>query len=199
MIEVLLVRHGQPVSRVRNPGLAPEGVADARKLATWLRHENIDAIVASPLVRARQTAEELAAGMDRELDLVIEDLREWDDDISPADYMAVEDMAPDDARLRAVAEGRFEEYVPALDLPKFRARARSALDQVFDRYPSGRVVAVAHGGIINAVVADILEMPKTFWHNPAYTSIARVQKLDSGVIVVASLNDTAHLRGTVSA
>ena len=53
MIEVLLVRHGQPVSRVRNPGLAPEGVADARKLATWLRHENIDAIVASPLVRAR--------------------------------------------------------------------------------------------------------------------------------------------------
>ncbi|AMY52370.1 histidine phosphatase family protein [Rhodococcoides fascians] len=199
MIEVLLVRHGRPVSRVRNPELSPEGIADARKLATWLRHEKIDAIVASPLVRARQTAEELAAGLDRELDLVIEDLREWDDDISPEDYMAVEDMAPDDARLRAVADGRFEEYVPALDLPKFRARARSALDQVFDRYPSGRVVVVAHGGIINAVVADILEMPKTFWHNPAYTSIARVQKLDSGVIVVDSLNDTAHLRGTVTA
>lgn len=199
MIEVLLVRHGQPVSRVRNPSLAPEGIADARRLATWLRHEQIDAIVSSPLTRARQTAETLAAGMDRELDLVIEDLREWDDDVDPEAYMAVEDMSSDDPRLRAVIDGRFEEYVPGLDLTKFRVRARSALDQVFDRFGSGRVVAVAHGGIINAAVADVLEMPKTFWHNPAYTSIARVRKLDSGVVVVDSINDTAHLRGTVQA
>ncbi|ORM35965.1 histidine phosphatase family protein [Williamsia sp. 1135] len=198
MIEVLFVRHGQPVSRVRNPALAPEGIADARKLATWLRHEQIDAIVASPLARALQTAETLAEGMGRGVDLVLEDLREWDDDISPEDYMALEDMAPDDARLTAVRDGRFEEYVPDLNLPKFRARARSALDQIFDRYESGRVVAVAHGGIINAAVADVLEMPKTFWHNPAYTSVARVQKLDSGVVIVDSINDTAHLRGTVT-
>ncbi|MBA4021231.1 MAG: histidine phosphatase family protein [Gordonia sp.] len=198
MIEVLFVRHGQPVSRVRNPALAPEGIADARKLATWLRHEQIDAIVASPLARALQTAETLAEGMGRGVDLVLEDLREWDDDISPEDYMALEDMAPDDARLTAVRDGRFEEYVPDLNLPKFRARARSALDQIFDRYESGRVVAVAHGGIINAAVADVLEMPKTFWHNPAYTSVARVRKLDSGVIIVDSINDTAHLRGTVT-
>ncbi len=198
MIEVLFVRHGQPVSRVRNPALAPEGIADARKLATWLRHEQIDAIVASPLARALQTAETLAEGMGRGVDLVLEDLREWDDDISPEDYMALEDMSPDDARLTAVRDGRFEEYVPDLNLPKFRARARSALDQIFDRYESGRVVAVAHGGIINAAVADVLEMPKTFWHNPAYTSVARVRKLDSGVIIVDSINDTAHLRGTVT-
>lgn len=198
MIEVLFVRHGQPVSRVRNPGLAPEGIADARKLATWLRHEQIDAIVASPLARALQTAETVAEGMGREVDLVLEDLREWDDDISPEDYMALEDMAPDDARLTAVRDGRFEEYVPDLNLPKFRARARSALEQIFDRYESGRVVAVAHGGIINAAVADVLEMPKTFWHNPAYTSVARVRKLDSGVIIVDSINDTAHLRGMVT-
>jgi broad specificity phosphatase PhoE len=183
---------------VRNPALAPEGIADARKLATWLRHEQIDAIVASPLARALQTAETLAEGMGRGVDLVLEDLREWDDDISPEDYMALEDMAPDDARLTAVRDGRFEEYVPDLNLPKFRARARSALDQIFDRYESGRVVAVAHGGIINAAVADVLEMPKTFWHNPAYTSVARVRKLDSGVIIVDSINDTAHLRGTVT-
>lgn len=136
--------------------------------------------------------------MDREVDLVLEDLREWDDDISPEDYTALEDMAPDDARLRAVRDGRFEEYVPALNLPKFRARARSAMHQVFDRYQSGRVIAVAHGGIINAAVADVLEMPKTFWHNPAYTSVARVRKLDSGVVIVDSINDTAHLRGTVT-
>ncbi|SNS87328.1 histidine phosphatase family protein [Rhodococcoides kyotonense] len=198
MIEVLFVRHGQPVSHVRNPALAPAGIADARRLATWLRHEQIDAIVSSPFVRARQTADELAAGMERTVDLVLEDLREWDDDISPENYMALEDMDPDNPQLRAVSEGRFEDYVPGLDLSKFRVRARSALEQIFDLYPTGRVIAVAHGGIINAAVADVLEMPKTFWHNPAYTSVARVQKLDSGVVVVASINDTAHLRGTIT-
>lgn len=198
MIEVLFVRHGQPVSGVRNPELAPEGIADAEKLATWLRHEQIDAIVASPLARARQTAEVLAAGMDREIDLVLEDLREWDDDINPEDYVAIEDMASDDPRLLAVTEGRFEDYVPTLDLPKFRARARSAFEQIISKYESGRIVAVAHGGIINATLADVLEMPKTFWNNPAYTSVARLRRLESGVTIVDSVNDTAHLRGTVN-
>ncbi|PVY30693.1 histidine phosphatase family protein [Williamsia muralis] len=198
MIEILFVRHGQPVSGVRDPVLAPEGIADAGKLAEWLRHEMVDAIVSSPLARARETADTIAAGLGREVDLVLEDLREWDDDISPEDYVALEDMEPDDPRLLAVAAGRFEDYVPQLDLPKFRARARSAMEQVIDRYGSGRVVVVAHGGVLNAAIADVLEMPKTFWHNPAYTSVARLRRLDSGVTVVDAINDTAHLRGTVN-
>ena len=198
MIEILFVRHGQPVSGVRDPVLAREGIADAGKLAEWLRHEAVDAIVSSPLARARETADTIAAGLGREVDLVLEDLREWDDDISPEDYVALEDMEPDDPRLLAVAAGRFEDYVPQLDLPKFRARARSAMEQVIERYGSGRVVVVAHGGILNAAIADVLEMPKTFWHNPAYTSVARLRRLESGVTVVDAINDTAHLRGTVN-
>ncbi|WP_354058602.1 histidine phosphatase family protein [Dietzia sp. 2505] len=195
MIEVLFVRHGQPVSGVRDPGLAPEGIADARRLATWLRGEQIDAVVTSPYARARQTAEVLAAELSREIDDVLDGLREWDDDISPEDYTAVEDMAADDPRLRAVSTGRYEDYVPGLDLPRFRRRARAALEQIFDTHRTGRVVAVAHGGVLNAALADVLEMPRTFWHNPAYTSVARVRRLDSGVTVVDSVNDTAHLRG----
>ena len=72
------------------------------------------------------------------------------------------------------------------------------MEQVIDRYASGRVVVVAHGGVLNAAIADVLEMPKTFWHNPAYTSVARLRRLDSGVTVVDAINDTAHLRGTVN-
>ncbi|WP_078112540.1 histidine phosphatase family protein [Gordonia sp. IITR100] len=195
MIEILFVRHGQPVSGIRNPELAPAGIADARRLATWLRHDEIDLIVASPYSRALQTAEVIAAELGRDVDHVLEDLREWDDDISPEDYTAVEDMAADDPRLLAVSSGRYEEYVPSLDLPSFRRRARSALEEILALRESGRIVAVAHGGIINAALADVLEMPKTFWHNPAYTSVARVRRLDSGVLVVDSVNDTAHLRG----
>lgn len=195
MIEILFVRHGQPVSGIRNPELAPAGIADARRLATWLRHDEIDLIVASPYSRALQTAEVIAAELGRDVDHVLEDLREWDDDISPEDYTAVEDMAANDPRLLAVSSGRYEEYVPSLDLPTFRRRARSALEEILALRESGRIVAVAHGGIINAALADVLEMPKTFWHNPAYTSVARVRRLDSGVLVVDSVNDTAHLRG----
>ncbi|MGW9262531.1 histidine phosphatase family protein [Gordonia terrae] len=195
MIEILFVRHGQPVSGLRNPDLAPAGIDDARRLATWLRGEQIDLVVASPYARALQTAQVVAAELSRDVDLVLDDLREWDDDITAEDYTAIEDMAADDPRLLAVSSGRYEEYVPSLDLGGFRRRARSALEQLFALRPSGRIVAVAHGGIINAVLADVLEMPKTFWHNPAYTSVARVRRFDSGVVVVDSVNDTAHLRG----
>ncbi|MFE0750063.1 histidine phosphatase family protein [Gordonia sp. NPDC058843] len=195
MIEILFVRHGQPVSGIRNPELAPAGIADARRLATWLQHDAIDLIVASPYSRALQTAQVIASELSRDIDHVLDDLREWDDDISPEDYTAVEDMAADDPRLLAVSSGRYEQYVPSLDLPAFRRRARSALEEILGLRDSGRIVAVAHGGIINAALADVLEMPKTFWHNPAYTSIARVRRLDSGVLVVDSVNDTAHLRG----
>ena len=36
MTELLLVRHGLPVSGVQQPPLAPEGMEQARRLGTWL-------------------------------------------------------------------------------------------------------------------------------------------------------------------
>ena len=65
-MELLLVRHALPVRRelvdgAADPELSADGHAQAEHLATYLSSEHLDAIYASPLRRAYQTAEPIAA------------------------------------------------------------------------------------------------------------------------------------------
>jgi probable phosphoglycerate mutase len=65
-MELLLVRHALPVGRESmqepaDPELSPDGHAQGEHLATYLSSEHLDAIYASPLRRAYQTAELIAA------------------------------------------------------------------------------------------------------------------------------------------
>jgi probable phosphoglycerate mutase len=191
--ELLLIRHGLPVSRVLDPGLSDEGLRQARRLGDWLAVEGVDVLVSSPMRRAQETASAIAERMGRKLDATIEDLREWDTDLPASAYVSVEEMGPMDPRALAVAEGRYEDFVPALDVAAFRRRAMSCLESVFEQWPTGRVAAVCHGGILNAMLGGVLEIPQVFWFNPGYTSVSRLERLDSGRTVVRSVNETAHL------
>jgi probable phosphoglycerate mutase len=196
MTELLLVRHGLPVSGVHQPPLAPEGVDQARRLGTWLKAEDVDVMVVSPMRRARETADAVAGEMGREVDAVVDDLREWDTDLPPAAYVAVEEMGPTDPRAIAIAEGRYEDFVPQLDIEAFRRRTTACLDELFERWPVDRLVAVCHGGTINAMVGGVLGIPALFWLNPGYTSVTRLRRMPGGRVVVASVNETAHLFAT---
>jgi probable phosphoglycerate mutase len=196
MTELLLVRHGLPVSGIEQPPLAPEGVEQARRLGTWLKAEDVDVLVASPMRRARETADAVAGEMGREVDAVVDDLREWDTDLPPRAYTAVEEMGPTDPRAIAIAEGRYEDFVPQLDIEAFRRRTTACLDELFERWPVGRLVAVCHGGTINAMVGGVLGIPALFWLNPGYTSVTRLRRMPGGRVVVASVNETAHLFAT---
>jgi 2,3-bisphosphoglycerate-dependent phosphoglycerate mutase len=196
MTELLLVRHGLPVSGVHQPPLAPEGVDQARRLGTWLKAEDVDVMVVSPMRRARETADAVAGEMGREVDAVVDDLREWDTDLPPRAYTAVEEMGPTDPRAIAIAEGRYEDFVPQLDIEAFRRRTTACLDELFERWPVGRLVAVCHGGTINAMVGGVLGIPALFWLNPGYTSVTRLRRMPGGRVVVVSVNETAHLFAT---
>ena len=196
MTELLLVRHGLPVSGVQQPPLAPEGVEQGRRLGTWLKAEDVDVLVASPMRRARETADAVAAEMGRDVDAVVDDLREWDTDLPPAAYTAVEEMGPTDPRAIAIAEGRYEDFVPQLDVEAFRRRVSTCLAQLFERWPVARLVAVCHGGTINAMVGGVLGIPALFWLNPGYTSVTRLRLMPGGRVVVGSINETAHLFAT---
>ena len=195
MTELLLVRHALPQSGISDPGLSDEGRDQAERLAAWLGPEEVDAIVTSPMRRARETSAVLEKALQIEAP-VLPDLREWDRDVPvPLVYQAIEEMESTDPRATAIAEGRFEDFVPELDLPAFQARARDVLEQVFERWTAGRVVAVSHGGIINAMIGAILDIPQVFWFNPGYTSVTQVARLDSGRTIVRSVNETGHLVG----
>ena len=196
MTELLLVRHGLPVSGVQHPPLSPEGVEQARRLGSWLKGEDVDVLVSSPMRRARETADVLAAQMGHPVDAVVDDLREWDTDLPPRAYTAIEEMGPSDPRALAIAEGRYDDFVPELDRDAFRRRVAGCLADVLDRWPVGRIAAVCHGGLINAMVGGVLEIPALFWFNPGYTSITRLRRMPGERVVVQSVNETAHLVAT---
>ncbi|GAA4543214.1 MULTISPECIES: histidine phosphatase family protein [Streptomyces] len=191
MTELLLIRHGLPLAGVFDPRLSPEGTAQAERLAAWLVHEDVDALYSSPYRRARETVAPLErlTGMTA---TVLDDLREWDTDVSQP-YMPPEQIGADDPRAAALAEGRYEDFVPELDRDAFRARARRAMDTILDAHPGGRVAVVCHGGITNTYLATVLGLPTMFWFHPDYTSVSRVRRMPGGRIVLHSVNETAHM------
>lgn len=195
-MELVLIRHGLPVRRelqhgVADPELAPDGRTQAQKLADYLAQEEIAAIYVSPLKRARETAEPLAAllGMTPVVD---DDISEFDRNSS--EYVPIEELrGTNDPRWLKMIRGEWEEGHDHPDL--FRKRVIAACERMIERHPSERVVAVCHGGVINQYLAHILGIQTQLgFFYPQYTSIHRVIASREGLRTVATLNETAHLR-----
>jgi probable phosphoglycerate mutase len=196
-VELVLVRHAEPV-RIEggsgegpaDPPLTPAGSAQAERLAEWLAHERVDAVLTSPQRRAVETAAPVAhaLGIDAE---VVDALAEYD--LRADHYIPTDELARrNDWRWQAMLDGRWEEL--GGDAPEvFVARVSAALDEIVGRFPGGRVVAVCHGGVINCAVAQVIGLDRLLWFNPAYASVHRVAASRTGIRTLVSLNETAHL------
>ena len=197
-MELMLIRHGLPVRRelsegIADPELAEAGQQQARHLASYLESESIDAIYASPLRRAYQTAEPLAAAQQLNI-TAVEDVAEWDRNSSA--YVPVEELkASNDPRWQAMMRGDWSAYdeSPA----DFAARVVPALETIIDGHSGQRVAVVCHGGVINAYLLHVLGLPvgQGFFY-PNYTSIHRIAASRDGHRSVITINETSHLRGT---
>jgi probable phosphoglycerate mutase len=197
-MDLALVRHAEPVRTAAgngpaDPGLTPLGFAQARRLAEWLARENVDAVLSSPMRRAVETAEPIAGAFGLDVEIV-DGLIEYDS--TSDDYIPMEELQKSgDPRWLAMVEGRWEEF--GADPPHvFKARVANTVEDIVDRYPGRRVVAVCHGGVVNCALASILGIDRYLWFEPAYTSISRVVASRSGVRSIVSLNERAHLEAT---
>ncbi len=197
-MELLIIRHGLPVRReltegVADPELAPEGREQADLLARYLESERIDAIYASPLARARETAAPLAAALGVDV-RISSGVAEWDQN-SP-EYVPVEELkAANDPRWQAMLAGEWESDESEED---FRARMLDAIETIIGDHQGDRVAIVCHGGIINGYLSHVLglaDVTRGFFY-PNYTSINRVAAASSGERSVVTVNETSHLRGT---
>jgi len=191
-----LIRHALP-ARVEvldgpaDPGLAPEGAAQASQLAAGLADDRLAAVVSSPMRRARETADPLASASGLAVE-TRDDLAEFDR--ASSWYVPMEELrAERDPRWRAIIEGRWDE-VYGVDLQTFQGAAVDAVESVIADHPGGRVAVVTHGGVINAYVARVVESRKAGIFEPGYTSVTRVLAARSGERTLRSLNDTSHLR-----
>jgi len=197
-MELLLIRHALPIRRevtegAADPPLSDDGLRQAELLAEYLASEKIDAIYASPLLRAQQTAQPLSIRIGLE---IIDDpgIAEFDQHSSA--YIPVEELkASGDPRLTEFLLGEGDEFD---DREEFRDRVMNSIERIISDHGGDRVAVVCHGGVINLYAGDVLglnvEGPGFFY--PNYTSITRVAASRSGVRSIVTLNETSHLRNT---
>lgn len=189
-MELILVRHGLPERSAvtDDPPLAAAGLNQARRVAKALLRERIDAVFASPMLRAVQTAEPYAALVDRAIQThggIVEF------DRGSGAYVPMEELKRDDYE----AWTAFVERGQDPDIAAFQKTVVTALEDIVAQN-SGKTVAVfCHGGVINVWTAHVLGMAPRLFFEPGYTSVHRYLCARSGQRNLLSLNDMAHLRG----
>jgi alpha-ribazole phosphatase len=159
-----LVRHAETAEDVRgrcygrlDVSLSAAGRTQCSALAESFRHESVGAVVASPAVRARETAAAIAAphGLGVE---VVDSLRELD--FGALEGRSYDEIAETDPEL-------FERWMTAPTTVHFpggesyaelEARASEWIAALAGRR-SRLVVVVTHGGVIRAVLRSVLGFP----------------------------------------
>jgi probable phosphoglycerate mutase len=167
---VLLVRHGQSegnVSRVWTSArlgfpLTALGHEQARSVGEQLLGRGVVAVYGSPLVRAQESAAEIAAvlGLDHQVLEGVEEL-----------HVGVHEGVHDD-HVGPVAEEVFGRWWRDLDLSggfeggetgqQIADRMAGALDLVADRHPAATSVVVSHGGAMAVGITALCSLDTRF-------------------------------------
>jgi 2,3-bisphosphoglycerate-dependent phosphoglycerate mutase len=198
-MELLFIRHALP-QRVEgfegpaDPELSEAGHHQARHLGEYLAFERIHAVFASPLRRAVQTAEPVAARQSIEVSIA-DGIAEYDREAS--EYIPIEQLKAEGLPgWQDVLAGEVHRSV-GVDPHEFRAGVIDAVEAIIGAHPGEKVAAVCHGGVINAYLTHVLGIadPSGFFY-PNYTSIHRIAAARSGERSLLSLNETCHMRGT---
>ncbi|GAA4855674.1 hypothetical protein GCM10023201_57560 [Actinomycetospora corticicola] len=196
--ELVLVRHGETEWHDGNRyagrtdvALTARGLEQADALAAWAADAGLDAVVCSPLSRARRTAEPAAAAAG--CPLVVE-----------PDLVEV-DFGAGDGLTRPEMADRFPEALEAfLAAPSSCpfpdgergdaavARARPVLDRVVADRPDGRVLVVAHQTLLRLLLCEYLGLPLDHYRAvfPRLESAARtvLEPAASGPAALRALN-----------
>lgn len=204
LTEVLLVRHGQqamdsagPIGLTVDPPLSERGLLQADLLGRFYAGLRIDAIYASQLRRAHQTASALAKHQAGGLAVeVVEDLREVEifRDI-PQERPAAEHFGREflnGVRQRMLVEKSWDVYPASEPSLEFRRRAINAVEGIIYRHKAARIAIVCHGGVINAYAGHVIGSKYDMFFRPAHTSVTIVAAAHDRRALHA-LNDVRHL------
>jgi probable phosphoglycerate mutase len=192
-MRLILVRHGRPneygVESPNDPPLDADGWRQARAAASLLAVEGITRIVASPLLRAQQTALPLA----ERLGLAVETIEGWAEaDRGASRYRSTETLRAEGGEAWARFLDDPIRYLGA-DPEEFRAGVLAALHATAAPERKGSRVAVfTHGLPINIVLAHALGLANITSFLVGYGSVTRLRRREDGRYGVASVNETGH-------
>lgn len=210
MNTIYLIRHGEnkanltkefSYKKVDYP-LTAKGVLQAQQTAEYFRDKHIDEIYASPLRRARETAQIIASALDLKVQ-VMEQFRE-------VNVGALEGQSPNKANwakhdqviadwyTRNRPETAFpggENYIQVL------RRMRDGLQRIVDHKDGKHIIIVGHGGIFTAAVRDLCrnanmsKLSQWEYHNCAITTIELSTSGEQLEGVLKAWASHSHLHG----
>jgi len=191
MTRCYLVRHGQTQWNGENrlqghadQPLSPLGREQAKKLGEFFAHRPVKGIVTSRLLRSQQTAKGIAEGNGHRLTPLVET------DLAEMNLGAWEGLTPDD--INAKFSGVYDQWrvapssviIPGAEgLAAFRDRVRRVFERVTAPWHEGEYIIVSHGGVIAALLADVL--------GADYDALLRRLRLDNGGVTAFELEGTS--------
>ncbi len=162
---LFLIRHGEVEVRYHrvfggriDMDLSPRGLEQARQLARHLQGRHLDAIYASPMRRAQQTAAPLMTGRQPPL-VTLPELREVDfGDWTGLNFQQVFDKFHVRAYewLHYLDKGAVPGGESAAGL---RARLQPAVQRMLRQHKGQSIAVVCHGGVVRAILALLLDLP----------------------------------------
>ena len=200
---VVLVRHGESeaahpdrpfplVDGHGDPALHPNGRTQADRVGARLARERVDAIYVTSLRRTHETAAPLATALGLvpivEAGLREVHLGEWEGGMFRF-HMA----AGHPAALQMRAEQRWDAIPGAEPVAVFQERTQSAFLRIVAAHPGGRVVVVAHGGVIAQLVHHASGSQPFAFLGAENTSISEIVVTAEGQQIVRRFNDASHL------
>ncbi|MFP4656103.1 MAG: histidine phosphatase family protein [Candidatus Woesearchaeota archaeon] len=188
-MRLVLVRHGETVQNSQGicqgqseGQLSAQGMEQAKRLGSYLKDRQIDAIYSSDLARAVDTAEAIRRfhdGLGLKLD---SRLRE---------------------RYFGDLEGKVNPITDWNNLPGYVEtdqqlydRAVSFLEDILERHEDDTIVAVSHGGMKRAFYTLLHDLPVSSynaWEHIKNTSVSEFDIQKDNVYKVHSLNRVDHL------
>ncbi|MFP4554175.1 MAG: histidine phosphatase family protein [Actinomycetota bacterium] len=194
--EIVFIRHAESQAnrdgiwngRTDGP-LSEDGEESLEALGRRLSSWEFDAVISSPLQRARRTAAAFADEVEIDEDFVEIDLGSWEG----MEYRDVQERHGDELR-EAISTRELPMGGTGETINEVGKRAIGAVDRLFDRMSDNeRVVVVTHGGFMQAVLHRHLagdgRRVRAFTANTGITRI--VQQF--GRPRLATFNDTGHL------
>jgi len=192
-MRIVLIRHGRPdedhAARPHDPPLRDDGRKQAEAVASLLANEGITRVVASPLLRAHETALPLAA----RLGLPVRTTEGWAEaDRHLGRYRSTE-------TLHAQGPAEWQRFLDdplrylGVEPERFIGGVLAAYRRLIVEGPSDAHVAVyTHGLPINIVLSHILGLEGIVHFRPGYGSITRLHARDEQRVGIVSVNESGH-------
>jgi len=169
--------------------LSERGRAQAEAVAARFADLAIAAVYASPIRRALETAEAIAAVAKL---AVFEEPRVTEIAIgATGDAMTLRDRLAWLAMI-AMRDGSWAGIAGTEPSAAVRGRMLAALDAIAARHPGERVAVVSHAGAINAALGAIVSSDHDFLFPLANASVS-VLRIGGGRRLLMSANETSHL------